>query len=402
MNIRRYGRVIKKSLRPFVAKLDTVDDLALRELWMTLLNASERSLQGILYHPPEGIILDTGIDKENIHFWFKKVTLCFIAWIYFGCTKKSRDSINEYVYFRGDTCGGAILNIYEKLFGELPECSNIIKYAAGLKEGDDRGISASGDWEVSMELDVKDYETIGRELLEEIWGIGTAGVTIYKDGKLNKDTIAKLIFLVGGRLWQAHKQIIQPLLFSENTDMGLFKNQFGSKSNNTPKDPSKIEFGKYFYLMKYGEHYAEFLEGVPEKPKVISELFLFRAWTTQFGFRMFSPNGEVSEKVIYEIVNLSNTLGKGMLQAIEEFDIEEILGGTFMGLLQERWQEYDFAFVNNRKEGYIPVKEICFKVCDFCEVEDVAKLLWITQDFLTHFELIKSECAELFYHSSEK
>jgi len=73
-----------------------------------------------------------------------------------------------------------------------------------------------------------------------------------------------------------------------------------------------------------------------------------------------------------------------------------------MGLLQERWQEYDFAFVNNRKEGYIPIKEICFKACDFCEVEDARKLLWLAQDFFTHFELIKIDCSALFYHSSEK
>jgi hypothetical protein len=212
MNIRKYGRIIKKTLRPFVAKLETVDDYALRELWMTLLDASERSLQRIMFHSPPRIQFNTEIGEDNTRLWFKKVTLCFIAWIYYGCTKESRDSINEYLYFRDDTCGGKILDIYEDLFEERPKCNDIVKYAAGLKEDDERGISAGGDLEACMEFALRDYEVIGRELLEKIWGIDTAGVTIHKDVKSNKNTIAKMILFVGGGLWQAHQQIIQPTL----------------------------------------------------------------------------------------------------------------------------------------------------------------------------------------------
>jgi len=295
-------------------ELDTMEDLALRELWITLLDASERSLRGVLFYQPNGIYLDRRIGEEDIKFWFKKVPLCFIAWIYYGIGTKSKADISGYLYFKDDSCGGLILDIYESLFGKSPKCSKIQKYATGLKEDDEREISLKGDLDTVEELMFRDYDVIGRELLEEIWNIDTRGIKIceeFNSIKSNEDTIAKKMLFIGGRLWQAHKQIIQPLLFSENTDMDLFKNQFGSKTNNTPKDSSKIDFSKYFYIMNYSKHYAEFLEGVPDKSKVISELFLFRAWTTQFGFRMFSPNEEISEKVIYEIVNQSNTLGKG-------------------------------------------------------------------------------------------
>lgn len=212
MNIRKYGRVIKKFLRPFVAKLETVGNPTLREFWMTILDATERSLQGIMFHSPEGIQLNTGIGEDNIRLWFKKVPLCFIAWTYYSYPKENRDDFQGYLYFRNDTCGGEIVDIYENLFGERPKCNDIVKYAAGLKEDDEKGISAGGEWKASMEFTLRDYEVIGRELLEEIWGIDTAGVTTYKDMELNKDTIAKMILFVGGRLWQAHQQIIQPTL----------------------------------------------------------------------------------------------------------------------------------------------------------------------------------------------
>lgn len=158
---------------------------------------------------------------------------------------------------------------------------------------------------------------------------------------------------------------------------------------------NKIDLGKYFYLMKYKEHYQEFLSGVSNKSKVISELFLFRAWTTQFGFRIFSSHENVSEKIIYEVVNLGNTLGKGTLLILEGIDIEKTLNNEFISLLESRWQEYDKVVICYRNEVAIPTRQIISKVCDQCNIKDPMKFVWLCIDFLSHMEQIKKESLSL-------
>lgn len=218
MDKKRYEIIIKDVIQPIINKVEGIDNYFLRELWMTVLDATERSLSGILFFSPDDINFDKDIKEEDILFWFKKVSLCFVSWIYYAYTKEQRkDLINkEYFCFEKNTCGGRILDVYKDLFGEVPNCKDILKYALGLKEDEESGFSATGNFDATGRLALKDYEVIGRELIENIWKVNTNGISIYdgKDpAKTNKSNpIAKKIAFLGLRLWQAHQQIIQPFL----------------------------------------------------------------------------------------------------------------------------------------------------------------------------------------------
>src|SRR5690606_35367873 len=104
--------------------------------------------------------------------------------------------------------------------------------------------------------------------------------------------------------------------------MGLFDKLFGKKQPLTTENINeKLNIGEYCYLMSYNEHYSEFLSGIDNKNKVIAELFDFRAWTTQVGFRLFSSHAEVSEEIIGQGIN-HGKIGKGMLNQLGQVDIE--------------------------------------------------------------------------------
>jgi len=67
------------------------------------------------------------------------------------------------------------------------------------------------------------------------------------------------------------------------------------------------------YLLDYREHYADvFSDGLEShlKPQVLAELFVFRAWTAQFGCRIFSSDRRASEHLIGETVNSTPLLHK--------------------------------------------------------------------------------------------
>src|SRR5699024_4518364 len=178
--------------------------------------------------------------------------------------------------------------------------------------------------------------------------------------------------------------------------MGFFKSLFGNKNEVTLQNfNEKLNLGEYFYLMTYQEHYQEFLQGVENRNKVIAELFVFRAWTTQLGFRLFSSQPEISEKILESIVAQGKQLGKGMLNKLEQVDIEQEIGMQYMDLIDSRWQEYDKVFINNKSsELPIPTRQICGRLEDFCDIKDPAKFMWICTDFINHLNKIKEEAIE--------
>lgn len=157
----------------------------------------------------------------------------------------------------------------------------------------------------------------------------------------------------------------------------------------------KLNLGEYFYLMTYQEHYEDFLEGLDNKNKVIAELFVFRAWTTQLGFRLFSSKPEISEKIIESIIAQGKQLGKGMLNMMEQVDIEQETNMQYMDLIDSRWQEYDKVFIDNKSsELPIPTRQICGKLQDFCEIKDPTKFTWVCTDFINHVNKIKEDAIE--------
>lgn len=174
--------------------------------------------------------------------------------------------------------------------------------------------------------------------------------------------------------------------------MGLFDKLFGKKKRLTTENiHERLNLGQYFYLMSYSDHYSEFLTGIKNKNKVIAELFVFRAWTTQFSFRIFSSQPEISEEIIGQVFN-QGKLGKGMLNQLEQVDIESETKREYVDLVDSRWQDYDKAFIENKNsETPIPTRQICGKLTDFCELQDPMKFIWICTDFIKHLDSIKQE-----------
>jgi hypothetical protein len=75
--------------------------------------------------------------------------------------------------------------------------------------------------------------------------------------------------------------------------MGFFQKLFGK----TPEiNVSTAKIDEQVYLMNYRDHYASIL-GEHSDPRRLAELFLFRGWTAQFGYRIFSSNPTASAKL---------------------------------------------------------------------------------------------------------
>ncbi len=198
--------------------------------------------------------------------------------------------------------------------------------------------------------------------------------------------------------WQnSQKQptgLFDKLLLGVN--MGLFENLFSERNEITLENfNKKLKLGEYFYLMTYQEYYKNFLEGLNNKKKIISELFVFRGWTTQFGFRLFSSKPLISEKIIESIVAQGKQLGIRMLNELEQVDIEKETSMRYIDLIDSRWQEYDNMFIENKSsELPIPTRQICGKLEDFCEIKDPAKFVWICNDFILHLNNIKEDAIQ--------
>ena len=153
----------------------------------------------------------------------------------------------------------------------------------------------------------------------------------------------------------------------------------------------EIKLGQHFYLMNYGQHYADFLEGVNNRKKVIAELFVFRAWTTQLGFRIFSSQPMLSEKIIGEVFN-QGKLGKGILNQLEQVNIETETNRKYVDLVDSRWQDYDKVLIANKNsEMLMPARQICGKLTEFCDVHHPIKFYLICKDFIKHLDNIKQE-----------
>jgi hypothetical protein len=172
--------------------------------------------------------------------------------------------------------------------------------------------------------------------------------------------------------------------------MGFLKSFFGGDSPS-PDIVRKIDLGKYFYLMDYRQQYAEFLSDAPDQKLAISELYIFRAWTTHFGFQIFSSSKDISEKVTYELWNLASTLGQVVLEGKYRIKFAD-----YSSIADSRWQEYDDVYLRNRNsEEPFPAIELGFRAAAFCEIEDPGKIALLATSFLIQLGEIKDEAIRL-------
>jgi hypothetical protein len=151
------------------------------------------------------------------------------------------------------------------------------------------------------------------------------------------------------------------------------------------------------YLLNYERHYADTLTGLGEsrmRPEVLAELFLFRAWTTQFGYRVFCSDKNASEKLIGETVNSTKYLGLGMFRKVHGFSVEDTLGADYMSLVEDRWRNYDLV-VSTHTGGGIPTMELMAELTRRLGVADAAVTYQLSIDFLGQLDQIKKTAIEL-------
>ncbi len=217
----KYIEVINEVILPIIDKTKEIDDYYLRELWFTIIDASERTLSILLFgEQPKSVTLSYNIELngQDVLFWFKTTALCFISYIYYYYTPDDRKILNSkgYLKFENERCYGKLFDSYKILFNERPTYHNFSKYILGLKEDETKGYSIKGETEIALRLAAKDGIAIGQELLHTIWHENTEDSNIYNNscmyGINRNNPIANKMSVIGLRIWQAHQQIIQPFL----------------------------------------------------------------------------------------------------------------------------------------------------------------------------------------------
>ena len=159
------------------------------------------------------------------------------------------------------------------------------------------------------------------------------------------------------------------------------------------------EVGKFIFLMNYKEHYAEVFKEISSNDqfitsRILAELYIFRGWTTQFGYRIFSSNEDVSEKIIGEVVNSSNYLGLGLFEKLEGVSVEKELRGNYLDIIENRWRKYDLIVSTNTEDG-IPTRKIVGELTDLAGIKDPLVFMALCYDFLGHLDKIKEKSLEI-------
>ena len=158
----------------------------------------------------------------------------------------------------------------------------------------------------------------------------------------------------------------------------------------TPENVSeKVRLDKYLYLFNYSERYESVLKEATDRDKMICELYLFRGWTTQLGFRLFSPNQDVSEAIIGETVNLSK-FGAGMLAETEKVDIESIYGQKYIDIMSARWGDYDDIFIANRDNNFA-AQALAAELHRLSDSKSISTMIELPVHYLLHLEDVKKE-----------
>jgi len=153
-------------------------------------------------------------------------------------------------------------------------------------------------------------------------------------------------------------------------------------------DSSKLQLDAMVYLLNYRVHYTNIIDVMPSN-KQICELFLFRSWLVQFGYRIYCNNPMLEDNIIYECVNLYQTLGVGILNLTHNLNIESELRDEFLDLLEDRWQTYDKVYVNS-DQRIIPTNDIADLVMKRLNITNIKAKEKITNDIVDVLRNIKS------------
>jgi hypothetical protein len=159
-------------------------------------------------------------------------------------------------------------------------------------------------------------------------------------------------------------------------------------------DAASARIDEQVYLLNYRDHYAEIL-GDQCTTARLAELFLFRAWTAQLGYRLFSTDPRASERLIAETVNATKYLGLGVFETVHGFSIESTLGSDFISLIEDRWRNYDDVLIESQKIKPFPTVNIIAALSRRLDLIDPCATYSLSIHFLAQMELVKRTAIEL-------
>ena len=174
----------------------------------------------------------------------------------------------------------------------------------------------------------------------------------------------------------------------------LSKDQISTPGAGSEVDYKSALVDDLVFNLDYRSRYAPVLmEFLSES--AIAELFLFRAWATQFGYRMFSTNAEASEHLVGETVNSCKYIGLDSFAQIHGFSVEDRLGDDFISLIEDRWRNYDLVISTDVKRQGIPTAQVIAVLCKKLSIDrnDICDAL--STEFLLQLDNIKKRALQL-------
>lgn len=156
-----------------------------------------------------------------------------------------------------------------------------------------------------------------------------------------------------------------------------------------PEKKDDFKLGEMVYLMDYRVHYGPILKADPT-PKQIAELYLFRGWTVQFFYRIFSTNPEMSEKILAECMYLYQFFGHVLVNGMHNISIERELNSDIGTLIDNRWQNYDSIFIKNRSKEGFPTSALIGDLTTRMSVLNTEISMNLSVEFMKHMQTIKS------------
>jgi hypothetical protein len=193
-------------------KIEAIKEQGIKDFFIVVLETSEKTLRMTLFMSPTELSFKKQITVEGIVFWLRKVSLALLSYSYYYYQVDLSDK-SYTVYWE------KMLESYNLIYSENIGQKEIDYYAAGLKEDSEKGYTESGNMEKVWELAKGDYIRIAEELIDRIWGeqlsaLSRESLKTYKPGiggdKL--DPQAKKTLFLGGSIWQAYQQVVQPFL----------------------------------------------------------------------------------------------------------------------------------------------------------------------------------------------
>lgn len=132
-----YKNLVAQSYSKFQNKIDEIDSKETKDFFSTILDASERSLRGLLFQSPDEFNFSSNITVKDIDFWLTKTCQAFISYSYYfyGDSPQVKDSgMKDMAQKSYEMWWQSIFDSYEEVFGESINMKIVNHYAAGLKE----------------------------------------------------------------------------------------------------------------------------------------------------------------------------------------------------------------------------------------------------------------------------